>query len=362
MKKVMKMILLILGGLLLLLVIAGAVYAYRNVNFDQGVMKKLERAGFAEKQAELPDGTILNYGEGPDNGPALFLIHGQMTTWVDYAKVLPELSQHFHIFAVDCHGHGGSSKDPARYTAQAMGEDFVWFIEQVIGEPAFVSGHSSGGLLAAWLAADSPQNVRGVVLEDPPFFSTEPDRWEKTFSWVDGFEPIHRFLNQSEEPNYTRFYLKNSYLGTLIGKPWQDMIRYADSYLDKHPGKPLRVFFLPASVNRNFDLLSGPYDLRFGDTFYDGRWFENFDQAETLARISVPSVLIHTSWSYSADGILLAAMSGEDAQRAHALIAGNELISVKSGHDFHYEKPQEFIRILLDFLQAHPEDNQAPEF
>lgn len=355
MKKPIKIAPLVLGGLLLVLAIAAACYVYNNMNYDKGTMKKMEKAGFVQKQVELPDNTVLNYGEGPDNGPPLFLIHGQMSSWEDYVKVLPGLSKHFHIFAVDCHGHGGSSKDPAKYTAQAMGNDFIWFIENVIDEPATVSGHSSGGLLTAWLAANSPENVLRIVLEDPPFFSTEPDRREKTFAWLDGFEPIHRFLNQTEKTNYTRFYLENTYLQNFFGESWNGIKNYANQYMDKNPNKRLRVFFLPPSMNRIFDLTSGAYDLRFGDTFYDGSWFENYDQAETLSRISCPSVLIHTSWSYSDDGVLLAAMSGDDAQRAHELIAGNELIDVKSGHNFHYEKPKEFIKIMLDFFEAHPE-------
>ncbi|MDZ4133344.1 MAG: hypothetical protein U1E11_09440 [Dethiobacteria bacterium] len=40
-----------------------------------------------------------------------------------------------------------------------MGNDFIWFIENVIKESAVISNHSSGGLLAAWLAAYSPSNV-----------------------------------------------------------------------------------------------------------------------------------------------------------------------------------------------------------
>ena len=28
---------------------------------------------------------------------------------------------------------------------------------------------------------------------------------------------------------------------------------------------------------------------------------------------------------------------------------GNEMISIKSGHDIHFEKPDEFITILVDF-------------
>ena len=166
----LKIVLLALCGVILLAITAAAFYVYNNMNYDKGAEKRLSDAGFAEKQAVLPDGTVLNYGEGPDNGPPLLLIHGQMTSWEDYVKVLPDLSKRFHIFAVDCHGHGGSSKDLAKYSAIAMGNDFIWFIEQVIGAPTIVSGHSSGGLLTAWLAANSPENVRGIVLEDPPFF------------------------------------------------------------------------------------------------------------------------------------------------------------------------------------------------
>ncbi len=347
-------VLLALGGLLLLAVIAAAIYSYNNMNYDKGTEKRLSGAGFAEKQAVLADGTVLNYGEGPDNGPPLLLIHGQMTSWEDYVKVLPELSKRFHIFAVDCHGHGGSSKNPAKYSATAMGNDFIWFMEQAIGSPAIVSGHSSGGLLTAWLAANSPENVRGIVLEDPPFFSTEAGRRETSFAWLNSFEPIHRFLNQNKETDYVCFYLENTYLQNLFGGSWKGIKKYAYSYLDKNPGKRLRIFFLPPSVNRAFDLLSGEYDLRFGDTFYDDTWLIGYDQAETLARIRCPSVLIHANWSYSKDGVLLAAMSGEDAQRAHELIPGNILVDVKSGHGVHYEKPKEFINIMLAFLDSLP--------
>ncbi len=350
MKKVIRIILICLGGVILLLGIAAAIYVNNNMNYDKGIMEKLARAGFVEKQAQLPGGTVLNYGEGPDNGPALFLIHGQMVSWEDYEPVLPELSKRFHIFAVDCHGHGDSSKDPVQYTAQAMGQDFQWFMENVIGEPAFVSGHSSGGLLTAWLAANAPELVRGVVLEDPPFFSTEEERNPTAFAWVDSFKPIHDFLNQSSETNYTRYYLEHSYMQKLIGPGWQGMKKSALSYMEKNPGKAARIFYLPPSVNRMFDLTAGSYDLRFGDAFYDCAWFENYDRENILSRISCPSVLIHTNWSYSDDGILLGAMSGEDAQRAHELIPGNKLIKVDSGHDFHYEKPKEFIKIMLDFL------------
>jgi pimeloyl-ACP methyl ester carboxylesterase len=349
--EVLKLILKILVGLVAALIIATGIYIYRNLNYDRNIDKTITHAGFFEKQTILPDGTLLNYGEGPDNGPSLLLIHGQSTDWKNYSKVLPVLSKHYHVFAIDCHGHGKSSKNAAKYNAESMGNDFIWFIENVINEPAIVSGHSSGGLLTAWLAANSPENVSGIVIEDAPFFSTEPDRYEKTFAWVDNFNNIHQFLNQTDETDFMRFYLDNCYFKKFFGDGWEGIKNYAFGYMEKHPDKKLRIFLLPPSINKACDLFTGTYDLRFGDTCYDYSWFKNFNQEEILRRIKCPSVLIHTNWSYSDDGILLAAMSGEDAERAHSLINNNALIRIKSGHNSHDEKPKEFSKILLDFLR-----------
>jgi pimeloyl-ACP methyl ester carboxylesterase len=69
-----------------------------------------------------------------------------------------------------------------------------------------IAGHSSGALLAAWIAGNDPDGVAGIVLEDGPFFSTEKGRAEHTFAWL-GFEVIHRFL-QEEETNWFLFSTK----------------------------------------------------------------------------------------------------------------------------------------------------------
>ncbi|MBK8420652.1 hypothetical protein [Candidatus Villigracilis saccharophilus] len=84
------------------------------------------------------------------------------------------------------------------------------------------------------------------------------------------------------------------------------------------------------------------YDPCFGDTFYTNSWNTGFDHAETLANIQVPAVLIHTNWSYNADGILMAAMDDKDAERARSLINDVQFFKVDSGHGFHFEKPGDF--------------------
>ena len=92
--------------LVLILFLVGS-YFYTNVTYIKKSIKKIYKAGFVEKQLKLKDGTVLNYGEGASNGKTpLLLIHGQSMTWMDYAKVLPELSEQYHVFAMACHGHG----------------------------------------------------------------------------------------------------------------------------------------------------------------------------------------------------------------------------------------------------------------
>lgn len=316
-------------------------------------MKTVWKVGFTEKNMQLPDGDTLSYAESADTTLVpLLLIHGQTGAWQDYAPILAEASKQFHVFALDCHGHGKSSKNPLKYTAKEIAKDFAWFIEHIIGKPVLVSGHSSGGLLAAYLAANYPNWVQGALLEDPPFFSTEQgERWEHSFAYVDTYEPMHRFLNQTQEKDWVLFYLEHAAWGTFVGeKGMGKMRRYAKKYRQKHPGKPLNFFFLPDSINRMFWFID-EYDLKFGEAFYNGSWFDGFDQSKTLSRINCPTILIHTKWSVDKDGILMAAMSGEDAEKAHILMRNSEILHIDSGHNSHGEKPKEFLAALYRLRQ-----------
>lgn len=72
-----------------------------------------------------------------------------------------------------------------------------------------------------------------------------------------------------------------------------------------------------------------------------------------LAAVSVPSVLIHTTWwhdthgtSYSGEGILMAAMDTDDAARAAELLGLSEVTRVKSGHLVHFERPKEYLQAV----------------
>ncbi|MQA83875.1 MAG: alpha/beta fold hydrolase [Streptosporangiales bacterium] len=335
----------------LALVVGG--YVIRNVTYASWDASRVKRAGFTEHQVRV-NGSLLNYAEGPDNGPPLLLIHGQLTDWRSWSRALPELSQQYHVYAIDCYGHGRSAHVPDKYSANALAADVQQFLTEVVGEPATVAGHSSGGLIAAALAADAPEQVRGVVLEDPPFFSSVLPRAKKTFNYVDLATTTHEFL-RSGEKDFTTFYIRNAAVWDLFQGAKDRIQGSALSYRKKHPDEPLRLFYMPPVIN---DLFRGmeSYDPRFGETFYDDSFNQDFDHARTLERITVTAVLIHTNWSYDDNGVLLAAMSGEDAQRARSLLKDVEFFKVDSGHGFHFEKPREFTQIALDFEKRERSD------
>ena len=126
-----------------------------NMNWYDKYEAAIQEVHAEEKQVTLPSGRIINYGEVKNDKPALLLIHGQMSIWQDYALVLPALSENWHIYAVDVYGHGKSAHEESLYYLDVNGDDLIWFIDHVIGEPAVVAGHSNGAITAAYIAAQT---------------------------------------------------------------------------------------------------------------------------------------------------------------------------------------------------------------
>lgn len=355
-------------------------FAYRNLHYDYRnykFMKKRGKAlGFVEKIYISPDGSEISYLEGPKNGEALLLIHGQMVSKEDYANVLPELSKYFHIFAVDCYGNGKSSKNYKKYNIVSICDDMIIFIKEVIKENVLISGHSSGALISAEIAAKNKEQVMGLLLEDGPFFSTEKGRAEKTLAYLE-FKLINDFLSQTELGNYTNYYLDHTYFREIFNKDGRDNWKF----LVKNPYKkrikigkrkiPLVWYYPPkAKLNQlvlftgNLQDGTGDYDLRFGKAFYDFSWFRGFNQEKTLGEIDCPTIILHVAPPrytapsyYDKNGILISAMDDKDAYKVKSLVKQSKLKSgYESMHDIHADLPGLFIKAILELKSEGGKD------
>jgi pimeloyl-ACP methyl ester carboxylesterase len=109
----------------------------------------------------------LHYAAGPDNGPRLIFLHGVVRRWQTFLPLFPVLSQRHQIQALDFRGHGESGR-AANYQVMDYVEDAIQLITSAPGD-VYLYGHSLGAMVAAAAAAQVPNRVRGLILEDPPF-------------------------------------------------------------------------------------------------------------------------------------------------------------------------------------------------
>jgi Predicted hydrolases or acyltransferases (alpha/beta hydrolase superfamily) len=333
------------AALILAAVGAAIVYTSNNLHYFDRQMSRVRRAGYQDKSADINGGRIA-YLEGPNSGPALLLIHGQMVDKYNYAPALPELAKHFHVFAVDCYGHGSSSHDPGKYSNAAQGADLLAFIKTVIGEGALVSGHSSGGIISAYLAANGAGWVKGVLFEDPPFFTLSLPRAKSTWNWVDLASNAHSFLS-SGESDWPLYCVGHGRLWSFFGASKEQFLDQAKRYHAAHPGEPIKWAWLPPSMNETYRAIP-QYDPRFGDVFYKGGWEAGFDLEAALGSIHVPCIYEKSEAKVGADGILMGATSEVEAEKARGLLKDAAFYVDDKGHSWHWQDPADFVRRLLE--------------
>lgn len=353
MKKVFLIFVVVLVGIMIIGIVALFVFFYKNLHWYDEIERNLKSVNAVEKQVALPNGNIINYGEVDNEKPALLLIHGQMGAWEDYAEIMPELVKNWHIYAVDVYGHGESSHKKDLYYLDVNGDDLIWFIDYVIQERTVVCGHSNGALTAAYIAAYGGKNITGVVLEDPPVFSTEGEDWENSFAYLDTYKPLHDYNTLRPKECWPAYYLRNCYWGKLFMDDSMDKIAdYAQKYSKKHPEEEVKVFFLPSSAVGIFHYVVN-YDFQYGEHFYDLTWNNGYTHKEILSNIKVPCVYLHAKESIADTEVYLCAASKEQAKRAVSYIGDycRLVETTDSNHVIHSAHKEVYLEAVNSFLE-----------
>ena len=237
-------------------------------------------------------------------------------------------------------------------SANNIGASLDQFIREVTGQPVFISGNSSGGLLTAWLAANAPEMVMSVVLKDPPLFSSEYPEIKETIAYK-SFTTSEKAMAEGYDGNFLMYWVNNAaaFFKNYVGKGAQPAVKALISYYRLfHNEGPLELAFLSASVQemlRGLDM----YDPAFGTAFYEGTWNTGFDHAEALSRIKCPVLLIQADTSFMENGTLNGAMSEEMADKAMMLLAEAGYVRISSGHVTNLEAPDEYISLLTGFIR-----------
>ncbi len=107
------------------------------------------------------------HGAGPD----VVLMHGftsNQAMWL-FSGIVTTLASQFRVTTYDLRGHGLSGAPASGYTSDVVARDFRLLHERLGLEPAFVVGHSFGGVVAMQAALDEPQRIAGIILCDTYF-------------------------------------------------------------------------------------------------------------------------------------------------------------------------------------------------
>lgn len=106
-------------------------------------------------------------GQGPD----VVLVHAftsNLAIWM-LTGLVERLASDFRVTTYDLRGHGVSEVPPSGYTSAEMVEDFAELHRALELGPAFLVGHSFGGVIAMHAAAEHPEMVAGVIVADSYF-------------------------------------------------------------------------------------------------------------------------------------------------------------------------------------------------
>lgn len=111
------------------------------------------------------DQTTLHYrvvGDGPRN---VLLVHGWMVSGAVFNELVELLdTTGLRLVIPDLRGAGGSGTPEGGYTLEQHARDVLAVADHAGLKRFTVVGHSMGGQLAQWVAAQEPSRVEGLVL------------------------------------------------------------------------------------------------------------------------------------------------------------------------------------------------------
>ncbi len=133
------------------------------LNYEYG------RADLSVKKIEI-NGKSIALMESPDDPskPNVVLIHGFGANKENWVRFAANLTENYHVVAMDLPGHGQSSKDlDIRYDI----DDQVGYVHEILQELKLqtfhLAGNSMGGAISSLYAATYPEEVLSLWLFNP---------------------------------------------------------------------------------------------------------------------------------------------------------------------------------------------------
>ncbi len=332
--------------------------------------------GWQASVFENPIGPALYYVTGPNNGHDLLLLPGMNAAWFGFMPVLASLSTRFRVTAPDLRGHGFSGRASGRqYQVVDYVQDICALVKASFPDGVVIAGNSLGALVAAGVAAELPSFVRGVVLEDGPFFITERARWSDHPLRRAVFGELAERLQRRDLENQSLATFHDHYAKRPFGfMPTGDLrTRLAFVYRFSHALAPLLDSYTTqerTSLDKALTAMLGNAPVTWGDLFpaaviaaAAARYFHvdaavaaagaredfsiGFEHEAILRKVTCPTLILE------ADRELVGMLTGSDIDRLKASI-GSRVLSHShvqgAGHEIHQSHSAQYAAEVLSLF------------
>jgi 2-hydroxy-6-oxonona-2,4-dienedioate hydrolase len=249
------------------------------------------------------------------SGPPLVFLHGTSGHLDGFSRNIAAHAEHFTVHAIDMLGHGYTGKPDRPYTIPTYVEHLLGYLDACGVERAHLAGQSLGGWVAAWAAAEHPDRVRSLSLLAPGGTVAKPEVMNQirtsTLAAVENSDPA----------------------GTRRRLEW----------LMAHPGTSVtdelvairHAIYQQPEMKRNVGNILVLQDL-------DVRT-ENLMTEERLGRIQAPTLVVWTTDDPTSE-------IAEGHFWADSIPGSRFELIEDAGHWPHYEQPDRFNALHLDFL------------
>ncbi len=119
------------------------------------------------------------------NKPPIIFIHGFVSSVYTFRRIIPFLSKHFSIIAIDLPGFGRSVKSTSFiYSYENYGKLIAACIEHFQLDKVFLVGHSMGGQIALYTTKLVPDKIDKLVLLSSSGYLDKAKRWKRYCSYL----------------------------------------------------------------------------------------------------------------------------------------------------------------------------------
>jgi N-formylmaleamate deformylase len=108
--------------------------------------------------------------------PPLVLLHGLTGSGACWIPLARALEGQYDVVMPDARGHGNSGTPLHGYRYEDHASDVAELIQGLGLVAPVLLGHSMGGMTAAMMASQTATAIRGVILADPTFLSSQRQR------------------------------------------------------------------------------------------------------------------------------------------------------------------------------------------